>query len=152
MAQTIVAGAIIDGNSLTVSNGILQAAVQPASTQQLLFVLRSADMTLTTDQAFTKVFSGTNYQITSVSALRKTGAFGVACAGGIYTSAAKGGSALVAAVQSWAGLTGAGKIVSAALAALIATDVQTATPILSLTTGNTGALTADIFIYGVILD
>ena len=130
-----------------------QAPSIPSSNQQqALFVLRAADMTLTTDQIFTKLFTGTNYKITDISAVRKSGAFGVTCAGGIYTAASKGGSALVAAAQSWAGLSGANKIAVATLAALVATDIQSATPILSLTTGNTGALTADIFVYGIILD
>lgn len=129
------------------------AAVATPGIQQLLFVLNSADLTLTTDQALTKVFSGTNYKVTQVVANRLTGAFGVACAGGLYTATAKGGSALVAAGQSWANMTGAGKIVDATLAAVVGTDVQTATPLyLSLTTGNTGALTAKVFVFGVVLD
>lgn len=124
----------------------------PAGAQQLLFVLRGANLAVTTDQVFTKLFGGTNYRITNVTAVRKSGAFGTAALGGIYTAASKGGTPLVAATQTFAGLTGAGKIQDCTLAAVIATDVQTATPILSLTTGNTGALTADIFIYGVPLD
>lgn len=123
-----------------------------ANSQQLLFVKRGADMTLTTDQAFIKQFIGTTYQITAVSAVRKTGTFSVACAGGIYDSAAKAGNALIAAVQVWSTLTGANTIQTATLAAIATTIVSTATPILSLTTGNTGALTADVFIWGVILD
>jgi hypothetical protein len=124
----------------------------PANLMQQLFVLRGADMTLTTDQAFLKLFDGTNYVITNVNAVRKTGAFGTACAGGIYTGASKAGDALVAAAQSWAGLTGASKGVAATVATVAATNVQSATPNLSLTTGNTGALTADIFIYGFCID
>lgn len=119
--------------------------------QQLLFVLRDADMQLTTDQPFTKMASVTNYMVTRVVAVRKTGAASVVCSGGLYTAAAKGGVALVAATQSWLALA-AGKIVDAVLAAVVGTDFQTATPILSLTTGSTAACTADLFIYGVSLD
>ena len=119
---------------------------------QLLFVLRGADLAVTTDQQFTRVFSGTNYVVTDVIAARKTGAFGVACLGGVYTAASKAGDALVAAAQSWAALTGAAKAVVATLAAIAGTATQSATPYFSLSTGNTGALTADIFIYGVCVD
>lgn len=128
------------------------AVIKIPVNQQLLFVLRNADMTLTTDQQFTKWFEGTNYSITDIRARRVSGGASVACLGGIYTAASKGGSALVAATQSWLGLSGAGKISRATLEALVDTDAQTATPYLSLTTGNTGALVADIFIYGIILD
>jgi len=126
--------------------------IPPQYGQQVLFMLRSADMTLTTDQAFSKVFGGTNYIITSILAVRKTGAFGVTCAGGIYSGAGKTGDALCAAVQSWASLSGAGTSASATLTNLLQTKVQTATPNLALTTGNTGALTADIFIVGITVD
>lgn len=120
--------------------------------QQLLFVKRGADMTLTTDQAFTKVFAGSAYVVQSVACKRVTGAFGVVCAGGIYTGAGKTGDALVAAAQSWATLTGANTMTLATVAAIGTTAVETATPILALTTGNTGALTADFFIFGYCVD
>lgn len=121
--------------------------------QQLLFKLLAADMTLTTDQAFTKVFSGTNWTATKILCMRKSGAYGVGCLGGIYTAASKAGNAIVAATQSFAGLTGAGKMSDLTLAAILGTDVQSASPIyLSLTTGNTGALGADVYVFGVALD
>ena len=117
-----------------------------------LFVLRNADMTLTTDQTFSKIGTFTNYVVTGVSATRKTGAFGVACLGGIYTGAAKSGSALLAAAQAWSNLTGGGTAQTATLANILQSVSANVTPILSLTTGNTGALTADLFISGVIVD
>lgn len=119
---------------------------------QLLFVLRSANMAITTDQTFVKTFVGTNYQITNIVANGKTGGATVACLGGIYTAASKGGSALVAAAQSWITVSAANKIIAATLGAILATDIQTAIPILSLSTGSTAACTADIFIFGNILD
>lgn len=116
-----------------------------------LFSLLAANMQLTTDQAFTKVTPCNTYAITKVVARWKSGGTTVACAGGIYTAASKTGSALVAAGQSWINLTASGKIVDATVAAVNGTDEQSATPILSLTTGSTGACTADLTIYGVIL-
>lgn len=109
-------------------------------------------MQLTSDQTFTKLGTFTTYVITKIVARRTSGAATVTCAGGIYTGAGKTGNAIVSAVQSWINMSGAGKIVDATLAALIATDEQTATPILSLTTGSTGAVTADFCIYGVAIN
>lgn len=107
-------------------------------------------MTLITDQPLQKLFDGTLWLPTAIYANRVSGAFGTACAGGIYPTAAKAGTALVAAGQSWAALTGANTSVTATLAV---TSVQTtATLFLSLTTGNTGALVADLFVYGIVLD
>ena len=121
--------------------------------QQLLFVIRAADFTITTDQAMTKVFSGTNWKVTLITANRKSGAYGVACLGGVYTAASKGGNAVVAATQTWAGLSGAGKTADATLAAIVGTDVQSsAAAYFALSTGNTGALTADVFVFGICMD
>ena len=133
----------------------MRAAASPllaGNATQTLFVLRGADMTLTTDQVFTKLCGFTNYVVTNIVGVRKTGAFGTACLGGVYTAASKGGSALLAATQIWAALTGAGTAQAATLANILQTVAASATPILSLTTGNTGALTADIFIQGIVTD
>ena len=127
------------------------SSVSPNSSQTL-YVIRAADLTLTTDQAFTKVFAGTNYIVSNIFAVRKSGAFGVACLGGVYTGAAKSADVVVAAVQSWASLTGANTAATANLANLLQTKALNLPPILSLTTGNTGALTADIFIVGTVVD
>ena len=132
--------------------GMSLPPLAPGVLQQQLFVLRGADMTSTADQLFTKEFSGTNYVLSSVLAIRKTGAYGIACLGGVYTSASKGGLALLSAAQSWGAMTGIATVQVATLANLLQTSVSSATPYLSLTTGNTGALTADIFIFGVVVD
>jgi hypothetical protein len=134
--------------SVKSSGGGALSGMTPAGMSQLLFRLSGANMQSTADQIFTKIYSGTSYFITSIVARQRTGAATVACAGGIYTGAAKTGDQLVALAQSWVTLA-AGVIVQPTLAALIATNLETATPILSLTTGSTGACTADIFIYGV---
>jgi hypothetical protein len=125
--------------------------VQDINQQQKLFQLLSANMQSTSDQQFQKLFAGTNFVITKVVAVWASGGTTVACAGGIYTAASKAGSALIGAAQSWINLTASGKIVDATLAALLATDLQSATPYLSLTTGSTAAATADIYIYGVVI-
>lgn len=119
-----------------------------SSVSQALFTLTGANMTLTTDQTFTKLMSGTIFVPQLITAVWASGAFNTACAGGIYTAATKGGTAIVAAAQSYAALTGSGTSVNCAIAA---SGPFSVTPILSLTTGNTGALTANFTIWGVIL-
>jgi hypothetical protein len=108
-------------------------------------------MQLDTDQALTKVFNGAAYIPTRIYAVRKTGGVTVACLGGIYTAASKAGTAIVAAGQSYAAVTGTLGFIAATIAAL--TVGFTANPLyLSLSTGSTGACTADIFVYGLIID
>lgn len=125
--------------------GIGQASGGPVK----LFELRGANLNVTTDQAFTKVGTFTNYKVTTITARGLTGDALIA-AGGIYPAAAKAGTALVAAGQLWAAIAALGRVLDLTLAAL--TSSQTATPILSLTTAAGGAATADVFIYGVVLD
>ena len=119
--------------------------------QQLLFVGRAKNFQSTADQALNKVFAGTAYIVTDVIARCKSGGATVACAGGIYTAAAKGGNLPVAAGQSWLGLGAVDNQVTATVAQLA--SVQTAAQLfLSLTTGSTAAVTGDVFVYGVIVD
>ena len=120
---------------------------------QRLFVGRGLNLQSTADQALTKVFVGTAYSITAAIAVAKTGGATVVCVGGIYTAASKGGNALIGAAQSWIGLSAANKRVSATLAGIVDTDIQTAATLyFSLTTGSTAAATCDLFVLGLILD
>jgi hypothetical protein len=65
---------------------------------------------------------------------------------------AKGGTAIVAASQSYSGLTGANTITRCTLAAVTNTDAMTsATLFVNLTDNNAAALVADFFVYGVVL-
>lgn len=128
----------------------------------LLFCLRGADMQLTSDQALSAVgqFHNANksipfnkFKITDIFAVRASGATSVACTGGIYTAAAKGGAAVITATQSWLGLTGADKVVKPTANAAYDSDIYTlpvgaAGLFLSLTTGSTAACTADIYVFG----
>jgi hypothetical protein len=120
--------------------------------QRVLFRLIGADMNVTTDQSFTKLGTFTSYIVSPGG-----GAFARVVnastnlntvAGGIYDAAAKGGNALVAAAATYATLTGSGLGMNlTATAPGIA--VLTATPILSLSTPQGGAATADFYIMGV---
>src|SRR5580765_2137805 len=126
-------------------------AVKPGNIQQLLFVLRGADLQSTADQAFTKSGSFTNYVPARLLCVCKTGGAIIACAGGIYTGAAKAGDQIVAVAQSWVTASAVGAAVDAAIANLLTTKQSSATPNLSLTTGSTAAATADFFIFGNIV-
>jgi len=111
-----------------------------------------ADMTLTTDQALTMLVVPAKYVIRRIVAERASGAYGTACLGGIYTAASKGGSAIVAATQSYVLLSGANTAVDMTLAALAAATIITSAQLyLALSTGNTGAFTANIYVWGEII-
>ena len=120
---------------------------QPAKQELILFQLISANMNITTDQAFTKLLGFTNFLITRIRAANSSGSLTTA-AGGIYTGATKGGNALVAAGQAYATLTGATIGLDLTIAA-VGNGLQTVTPILSLTTGQGSAMTCDMYIMGV---
>lgn len=122
----------------------------PLNNMQLLFVGRGLNFQSTADQTLTKAFGGTNFVVTHVVAKRVSGAASVACAGGIYDAAAKGGNAIVAAAQSWVTLA-ASVIVQATVATLTA-QLSASTINLSLTTGSTAAVTADVFVFGYCID
>ncbi len=139
------------GLTANMSNLNITPPAPTATTGQVLFVKRSADMQSTADQIFTKLFAGTNYRITDIIAVRKTGGASVACAGGIYDAASKGGNAIVAVGQSWVALAASVNVVPT-IAAVAATALLSGTPYLSLSTGSTAACTADLFIFGYSVD
>ncbi len=158
--QIAVAGGFV-GNSSAWLASLVGATGSPGadgadgidgSAGAALFKAANANFQLTTDQAFSKIGSFTNYRITGIVAKRVSGGATVACAGGIYTGANTSGTTLVDAAQVWLALSGSGKIVSPTLAGVADTDFSTATPILSLSVGSTAALTADVYIFGQVLD
>jgi len=139
--------------------------VQPAQLYQqgvvgfrrLLGVLYGANMNVTTDNAIPMVLvpeiaAGTaryivrGVQVTNASISLTT------AAGGFYTAASKGGSAIVASTQAYSGLTATTKNLDCTLAAVAGTDIRTeGTLYLNLTTGQGAAATADVYIWGEIL-
>jgi hypothetical protein len=92
------------------------------------------------------VYGGSAYTVTGIFARQRSGGASVACAGGIYDAASKGGNAWVAVAQSWVSL--ASGVIVPAVIALTAT-LGTTNLILSLTTGSTAACTADVYVFGV---
>lgn len=109
----------------------------------------AADFNSTADQAIT-LLPG-NWTITGVYAAKGSRSMTTA-AGGVYTAAAKGGTAIVAAAQTYTGLTGATTdVVTCTMAAtptVNGSGVTGATIYFALTTGQGSAGTADIFVFG----
>lgn len=117
--------------------------------QRVLFILKGANMNSTADQIFIPYLQvPASYIITAIYAANASISLTLA-AGGIYTGAAKTGNILVAATQTYATLTVPSAYSSLTLATSASGTVQTAIPILSLTTGQGVASTADFRIIGI---
>lgn len=114
--------------------------------RQLLFKLIAADLNVTTDQAFTKLWNFGDYLIDTIRVANSTGSI-TASDGGIYQAAAKAGNAIVAAAQVYTTIDATTKGLDLTLTDY-AKDVLSATPIFSLTGAQGGAMTADIYIFG----
>lgn len=117
--------------------------------QRTLCSIRSANFNTTADQACTipatiSAWAPTGIWCTNASTSLTT------AAGGWYPAASKGGTPLVAAIQIYSAMTGSTIILSATLAANIATTRYTVNTIyLALTTGQGGAATGDCYVIGV---
>ncbi len=124
----------------------------PGVSQELARLI-GANMNSTADQAFTWRISGGGpntglfrYVVESIRVVNASTSLTTA-AGGIYDTASKGGVAIVAAAQAYTALTGAtlGTNLTIAAAGLA---ILSNPPILSLTTPQGGAATADFYIFG----
>lgn len=136
-----------------------QGAVMPQiAGEQMLFRLRNADMNSTGDQAFARTFAGVRYKITRIVAVLRNSVSSAAAVGGIYTAAAKGGTALVANTQTYGPLTG--QWTSRTLTTTTAANDQVLADgtfsgsnlYLSLSTPDGTGGIADFYIYGVVCD
>jgi hypothetical protein len=118
----------------------------------LIAVLHGANMNVTTDQPLTLLTApNVGYQPTAVL-VRNCSASLTAAQGEFYNTASKGGTAVIGSgtTQAYTGCTGAGtSMLITATTAQIET-LQTVAPILSLTTAQGAAATADIYLYGYI--
>lgn len=111
-----------------------------------LYRLTGADMNSTADQALTKLHNYSAFIIVRFNAVNASISLTTA-QGGFYTGAAKSGITLVAATQAYTALSSSG----AGLALTPGSAGQgrlIADPILSLTTGQGAAATADFYIIG----
>ncbi len=127
---------------------LLSVPYSPLQTTRALWSLTGANMNSTADQTLVKLFPFTNFTVDKIVVTNASTSLTTA-AGGIYTATAKGGSALVSAAQSYAALTGSTKVLNATLQAAASDLLSAANLYLSLTTGQGGAATADIYVMGV---
>lgn len=108
-------------------------------------VKTGANMNSTADQAITLTAGSWKIEGVYVTKTSTTLAASSA-AGGVYTAAAKGGTAIVAATQGYTGLTAATDVVGATMAAT--PTVSGGTVYFALTTAHGSAATASVFVFG----
>jgi hypothetical protein len=121
---------------------------QPAKQELLLFSLAGADMNSTADQAFTKQFGFTNFVITRIRAGELVGQ--PDDGGRRHLHGRREGRQC--ACRRGPGLCDADRRDQRRrpdARGCRLTGVQTITPILSLTTGQGSAMTADFYVFGV---
>ena len=119
-----------------------------AGSERTLWVLAGANMNSTADQAFVAQGVFSTFLITAIRAVNASTSLTTAV-GGIYNTASKGGTALVANSQVYSALTGATLGVDLTLVAF-AKGVQSGAALyLALTTPQGGAATADLYVIGV---
>jgi hypothetical protein len=121
------------------------AILQPPPTD-LLFTLKGANFNTTADQILSPTFQG-KYRIKRIVILNASLSLTTA-AGGFYSAAAKGGTAVVASSQAYSALTAAAKALEATLNDASAVKAAGTPLYLSLTTGQGATCTADIYVYG----
>lgn len=111
--------------------------------------LIGANLNVTTDQAINFLGAVNKYVISSIIITNASGT-PLLAAGGLYTAAAKAGSAIVAAGQVYTALNTS--VVALPLTIAITNTAFVASPLFfSLTTANGSAITADIYVVGTIL-
>lgn len=112
-------------------------------------VLKNANLNSTSDQAISILYAG-KYRVDQIAFTNvSTSLAGSPTAGGFYTGAGKTGTTIVAASQTYTGLTAATVITFPSFAAggNATTFSATQTLYFSLTTAHGSAVTADIYIY-----
>jgi len=128
-------------------SGIL---AQPSNGPKLLWILKGANMNVTTDQVLAQVGYFTSFIIDKIVVTNASTSLTTA-AGGIYGAASKAAPIIVAASQTYASLTTSTKILNPTLAAAAQEVLSAQAAYLSLTTAQGTAATADVYIFGVTL-
>lgn len=121
----------------------------------LLGKLIGANMNSTADQQIT-IFSNPSKFILRRIVVTNASISLTTAAGGVYTAASKGGTAVVAAAQAYSSLTASTLFLDLTLSTTssASTTVKSSIPnlYLSLTTAQGAAATADVYVYGDILE
>lgn len=121
--------------------------------EELIGKLLSANLNVTTDQTI-NIYNASKYVISKIVVTNASANLSAgSTAGGFYPSASKGGTAIVANTQVYTALSASTKYQNLTLAAVAGTDVYTGSAIyFSLTTAFGSACTADIYVYGYVLE
>jgi len=121
----------------------------------LLGKLIGANMNSTDDQQIT-IFSNPSKFILRRIVVTNASVSLTTAVGGVYTAASKGGTAVVAAAQAYSSLTTSALFLDLTLSTTssASTTVKSSIPnlYLSLTTAQGAAATADVYVYGDILE
>lgn len=129
-------------------SSIAGGAPSPVGVSGVLFKLVGANMNSVADQQFVKQGVFADYMITGILVTNASLSLTLA-AGGVYSAAAKGGTAIVAAAQVYSALTAAALTL---LATIANTNKRAETPYLALTVAQGAAATADLYIIGTALN
>lgn len=128
---------------------------QYAGFDQLLFKKVGANMNVTTDQTLDYLggeLRGLRYMIDRIVVLNASISLDTA-AGGVYNAASKpAGGIIVAAAQAYSALTGSTLALDLTITALGKAIIEGAAPVFSLTTAQGAAATADILVFGRIMN
>lgn len=148
------------GNQYTPVNGVitvpnsvigqmLDAGCTVVGQRLILAQIVGLNFNITTDQAIAlNIPQGANFLLDDMYVTNPSISLTTA-AGGLYTAASKGGTALVASSQAYSGATAATAIVRATVAAAgLALVLSQQTLYFALTTGQGAAATADVTLYG----
>lgn len=124
----------------------------PMTSEVVLASIIGANMNITTDQPMLSKFDLTmlKYGVSKILVTNASTSLTTA-AGGIYSAAAKGGVAIVAAAQVYTGLTVAASLLNLTIATAGGNQVFSVAPVLSLTTPQGGEATADLYLIGNII-
>lgn len=125
-------------------------AIIGASGNTMIGRLLGVNMNVTTDQQIPLwVAANQFYRITKISFKNCSGSVTTA-AGGVYTAASKGGTAVVAATQVYSGITGSTLALDLTIVAAPGlTEFAGTSPLFeSLTTAQGAAMTCDEFVFG----
>jgi hypothetical protein len=110
------------------------------------------NMNITTDQNLALTVPTGAYYFLKYVIGRNASISLTTAAGGIYTAASKGGTAVVAATQAYSTLTGSTLSFALTVVAAQLLVVQTANPLVfSLTTAQGAAATMDLLVYGDVI-
>lgn len=148
-------GSVTPGHAVKwVTDNVIGDAGSLPAAQKVLAYLNNASFNSTADQPIILPSSINAFQLTGILITNASISLTTA-AGGFYPAASKAGTAIVAASQVYSTLTASTKLLSATLAAAVATtrystaNLADWTIYLSLTTAQGAAATADVYLIGI---